>query len=127
MEIYLWSGGGLLVLTLLASFRMHVEQYRRIARLGDRIAQLTAGVSLLTDTIEGGLRDVAQEIDRLSAVQTGPHTKRRAATQKRVSSAAGRGRSVQEIAAEEQMSEGEVRLRMQLAAASRERAHAAVR
>ena len=58
MEIYLWSGAGLLAVALLASFRMHVLQQRRIARLGDRIAHMTAGLSLLTDTVEGGLRDV---------------------------------------------------------------------
>ena len=67
MEIYLWSGAAVLVLTLVASFRMHVLQQRRIAQLGDRIAHLAAGISLLTDTVEVGLRDVAQEIERLGA------------------------------------------------------------
>jgi hypothetical protein len=51
-------------------------------------------------------------------------------TQRRVSAAAKRGRSVQDIAAKEQMSESEVRLRLQMAGAAtagREKAHAAVR
>jgi hypothetical protein len=52
----------------------------------------------------------------------------RAAAQRRVSTAARRGRSVQGVAAKEEMSEGEVRLRPQMAsAATREKAHAAVR
>jgi urease gamma subunit len=89
---------------------------------------LTAGISLLTDTAEGGLRDVAQEVQRLAA--TGVKTskpKARAATQRRVSNAARRGRSVRDIAATEQMAESEVRLRLQLADAGREKAHATVR
>jgi len=131
VEIYLWSGAGLLAVALLASFRMHVLQHRRIARLGDRVAHLSAGISLLTDTVEGGLRDVAQEIERLAAAKSAatPKPKTRAVMQRRVSTAARRGRSVQDIAAEEKMSESEVRLRLQLAgaAAAREKAHATVR
>jgi hypothetical protein len=128
VEIYVWSGGALLVLALVASFRMHVEQHRRIARLGDRLAHLTSGISLLTDTVEGGLRDVAQEIERLGAAQQPAKPKARAAAQRRVSTAARRGRSVQDIAAREKMSEGEVRLRLQMTGtAGREKAHATVR
>ena len=131
MEIYLWSGAAVLVLTLVASFRMHVLQQRRIAKLGDRIAHLAAGISLLTDTVEGGLRDVAQEIERMGAAAKtapAPKPKTRAVAQRRVTTAARRGRSVQDIAATEKMSESEVRLRLQLAnAAQREKAHAEVR
>jgi hypothetical protein len=127
VEIFLWSGIAMLVLALLASFRMHVLQHRRLAHLGDRVAHLTAGISLLTDTVEGGLRDVAQEIERLAAVKMAPKPKTNAATQRRVATAGRRGRSVQDIASKEQMSESEVRLRLQLASAGREKAHAAVR
>lgn len=131
MEIYLWSGAGLLALALAASFRMHVLQHQKIAKLGDRIVHLTSGISLLTDTVEGGLRDVALEIERLSgANKPAAKPKARAVTQRRVSAAAKRGRSVQDIAAKEKMSESEVRLRLQMAgaaAAGREKAHATVR
>ena len=130
MEIYLLSGAGLLGLVLVALFHMHVLQHRRIARLGDRLAHLTAGISLLTDTVEGGLRDVAQEVERIGgAARTAPKPKARAATQRRMSTAARRGRSVQDIAAKEKMSESEVRLRLQVAGAAsgREKAHATVR
>jgi head-tail adaptor len=50
-------------------------------------------------------------------------------TQRRVSAAARKGSSVQDIAAKEKMSESEVRLRLQLAGdtAAREKAHATVR
>jgi hypothetical protein len=129
VEVYLWSGQAVLLLALVASFRMHILQHRRIGKLGDRIAHLAAGISLLTDTVEGGLRDVAQELERQGAVKVSPRPKARAATQRRVTTAARRGRSVRDIAAIEKMSEGEVRLRLQLAnaAATREKAHATVR
>ncbi len=132
MEIYVWSGVGLLALALAASFRMHVLQRRKIAKIGDRLAHLTSGIALLTDTVEGGLRDVALEIERLGAAANKPAAKpkTRAVTQRRVSSAAKRGRSVQDIAAKEKMSESEVRLRLQMAGATtagREKAHASVR
>jgi hypothetical protein len=127
-EIYWMAGGAVLVAALMASFRVQVLQHRRLVRLDERMAHLTAGISLLTDTAEGGLRDIAQEIERLAAPQSKTaRPKARAATQKRVSTAARRGRTVLDIAAKEQMSEGEVRLRLQLADANRDKAHAAVR
>jgi len=129
VEIYWLAGGGVVLAALLASFRVQVLQQRRLVRLDERLAHLTAGISLLTDTAEGGLRDVALEIERLASMGAkAPRPKARAATQRRVSTAARRGRSVQDIAVKEQMSEGEVRLRLQLAsAAGREKAHASVR
>ena len=129
MEMYWLAGGGVLVAALIASFRVQVLQQRRLVCLDERLAHLTAGISLLTDTAEGGLRDVALEIERLaSAGAKATRPKARAATQRRVSTAARRGRSVQDIAAKEKMAEGEVRLRLQLSkAASLEKAHAAVR
>jgi hypothetical protein len=130
VEIYVWSGAGLLALAFAASFRMHVLQHRKISKLGDRLAHLTSGISLLTDTVEGGMRDVALEIERLSgANKPAAKPKARVATQRRVSAAAKRGRSVQDIAAKEKMSESEVRLRLQMAGATagREKAHATVR
>jgi hypothetical protein len=129
VEIYWFAGGAVLVAALMASFRVQVLQQRRLARLDERLAHLSAGISLLTDTAEGGLRDVALEIERLASIGgKASRPKARAAAQRRVSSAARRGKSVQDIAAKEQMSEGEVRLRLQMAkAATREKAHASVR
>jgi hypothetical protein len=127
--MYWVAGGGVLVAALMASFRVQVLQQRRLVRLDERLAQLTAGISLLTDTTEGGLRDMAHEIERLAGANAKTSKPRaRAATQRRVSNAARRGRSVQDIAAKEQMAESEVRLRLKMAdAAAREKAHATVR
>jgi DNA-binding NarL/FixJ family response regulator len=129
VEIYWFAGGAVLVAALMASFRVQLLQQRRLARLDERMAHLSAGISLLTDTAEGGLRDIALEIERLAAAGAkASRPKARAATQRRVSTASRRGRSVQDIAAKEKMSEGEVRLHLKLAdAAGREKAHATVR
>jgi hypothetical protein len=58
---------GAAVVVLAAVVWTHVQQQAAIDRLDDRIAHLMAGVSLLTDTTEGALRDVAVEIGRLAA------------------------------------------------------------
>ena len=98
----------------LAAGWLFLRQHRAMQRLNDRISHMLAGVSLLADTTEGGFRDVAQEIERLGSVRAA-HPRQRAATQRRITTAARRGQSVQEIAAAEQVSEGEVNLRLQLA------------
>lgn len=85
-----------------------------VGALEHRITQLTAGIALLTDTTEGGFRDVAAEVGRFAPAPAAPRPRPRAATQRRIASAARRGRSVQEIAAREEVSEGEVRLRLNL-------------
>ena len=106
---------------------VHVQTQAAIERIDDRMAHLLAGVSLLTDTTEGALRDVATEVTRLAATKEEPRPRPRT-TQRRVTVAARRGRSVQEIAAAEEVSEGEVSLRLQLERAAKERAnHASMR
>jgi len=113
-------GGGMLLI-LGALVWMHVQHQSAVERLDDRIAHLLAGVSLLTDTTEGALRDVATEIQRLAATPDTSRPRPRAATQRRIAGAASRGTTVQDIAATEEMSEGEVRLRLQLEKAHKER------
>jgi hypothetical protein len=102
------------------------RQQRTIERLSSRMINLLAGVSLLTDTTETGLRDVATEIGRTATASTpAPKPRQRAATQRRIATAARRGQSVSEIAAAEQVSEGEVNLRLQLAESGTRRKKAA--
>ncbi|HEV8316632.1 MAG TPA: hypothetical protein VGQ10_04450 [Vicinamibacterales bacterium] len=123
MMTYLISGLIVLGVALLTVLWLQLQQQRAIDRLDDRLAHLTAGISLLTDTTESGLRDVAQEIGRLAASSL-DKPRVRAARQRRIATAARRGRSVEDIAVTEQVSEGEVRLRLQLADSPRyERAH----
>ena len=82
---------------------------RRLGRFDQRLAHLTDALSLLTETAEIGFRANASEIGRL-----GERAASNTATG-RVLSAVRRGRSVPQIAADEEMSEGEVRLRLHLA------------
>lgn len=126
-----WMAGaaaaGVVLLVMGALVWMQIQTRSAIERLDDRISHLLAGVSLLTDTTEGALRDVATELTRLAALKETARPAPRTTT-RRVATAARRGRSVQDIAATEEVSEGEVRLRLQLEQAAKERAnHASMR
>jgi hypothetical protein len=100
-----------LVLTALAALMGLRRQRKALARLDERLTQLSAGLSLLTNTTEDGFRGVAIEVARLSgAADVRPRPP--AGTRQRVATAAGHGRSVQDIAAAEHISEGEVLLHL---------------
>ena len=127
MELYLVIAVGVLAVMQIAAGYLIVQQQRVVDRFDDRIAHLTAGISLLTDTTEGALRDMAQEINRIGTLAV-DRPKPRAATQRRMANLARRGQSVHEIAASERVSEGEVMLRLQLAeSAPRTRVHDSAR
>lgn len=118
--------GGIGVLAIVTVLWSQRRQRIALERLDERLAHLIAGVSLLTDTTEGGLRDVAVEVTRMGeahAVKPRP----RAATQRRVAGAVRRGRTVQDIAAEQEIAEGEVTLRLTLDQSRKEAVGAAVR
>ena len=109
---------------LLVATRL-VRALRHTVELESRIARLQEGLNLLTDTTETGFRQVAAEVERLSstsrpAVVAAPAPAAATArpTAARLRAATRRGRTVKEIAAAEQVSEGEVRLRLSLADAS---------
>jgi hypothetical protein len=130
MELVLMAIGGSTLLMLGGMVWTHVQHQAAVERLDDRIAHLLAGVSLLTDTTEGALRDVASEINRMAATTAADaaRPRPRATTTRRIAGEARRGRTVQDIAASEQISEGEVRLRLQLEKAHKERVnHASMR
>ncbi|MGV3516733.1 hypothetical protein [Luteitalea sp.] len=104
---------------LLVATRL-VRALRHTVELEQRIARLQEGVNLLTDTTETGFRQVAAEVERLSSLGTSPAAASPAPpaarpTAVRLRAATRRGRTVKEIAAAEQVSEGEVRLRLSLA------------
>jgi hypothetical protein len=118
-QLVVGVGGGVMLVLQLAGLVVLWLQRRKVRNLDGRVAHLSAAMALLTDTLEGGLHDVAREVSRLNAQPAAaPVVPRasRAAAQRRIRGAAKRGRSVREIAAAEQMSEGEVRLMLQNAA-----------
>ena len=111
MTVDTWIIAGASVLQAGFLWRL-VVAHRSVSQLEARMARHGEALSLLTDTSESGFAAVARELERLSA--PGTKTTRRAST-RRVTGAARKGRKVSDIAAAEQMSEGEVRLRLQLA------------
>src|SRR6185295_9403813 len=117
-QLVVGVGGGVMLLLQVTGLVVMWLQRRKVRNLDGRVAHLSAAMALLTDTLEGGLHDVAREVSRLgtqpSAAPVVPRN--RTAAQRRVRGAAKRGRSVREIAAAEQMSEGEVRLMLQASA-----------
>ena len=126
MTLYLVIGGATLAILGMLTW-VHTQQQAALERLEDRIAHLMAGVSLLTDTTETGLRDVAVEIGR-SAAPKPAVPRSRPSTQRRVARAVKIGRSIPDIAAAEGVSQGEVRLHLEMDKTRKERAnHAALR
>jgi hypothetical protein len=85
-----------------------------VARLGDRLNRFAEALALLTDTTEAGLATVANELEQ-SGRRRASRTAARASTARRISTAAVRGRSVEEIAALEALSESEIRLHLHMA------------
>jgi hypothetical protein len=93
-----------------------------VQKLDEKLGHFGDALSLLTETTESGFKAVAAELDRSAArPNDGPA---KAAIKKampapstaaRISAAARRGRTVPEIAAAEELSEGEVRLRLHMA------------
>ena len=126
VTLYLVIGGATLAILGMLTW-VHTQQQAALERLEDRIAHLMAGVSLLTDTTETGLRDVAVEIGRMSAPKA-EAPRSRPSTQRRVARAVKIGRTIPDIAADEGVSEGEVRLHLEMEKSRKERvSHAAVR
>jgi hypothetical protein len=116
-QLVVGIGGGVMIVLQLAGLTVLWLQRRKVKNLDGRIAHLSAAMALLTDTLEGGLHDVAREVSRLGTQPAAAPVvpRNRTAAQRRIKGAAKRGRSVREIAAAEQMSEGEVRLMLQTA------------
>ena len=117
-QLVVGVGGGVMLLLQMTALVVIWLQRRKVRSLDGRVAHLSAAMALLTDTLEGGLHDVAREVSRLAtsqpaAVAAVAVPRNRATTQRRVRGAAKRGHTVRDIAAAEQMSEGEVRLMLQ--------------
>ncbi len=105
--------GGASLLVIVSVLFINRRQRLALQRVEERLTHLHAGLSLLTNTAEDGLRGVALEVARLAgAAETKP--KAVATARQRIAAAAGHGRSVQDIAATEQVSEGEVLLHLLL-------------
>jgi hypothetical protein len=91
-----------------------IDRLGVLGRFEDRLARLSVTMTLLTDTTETCFQVIASQLELEQSEKVGS-TAARSARQRRVVGAARRGRSVTEIAADEEVAEGEVRLRLHLA------------
>jgi hypothetical protein len=88
----------------------------RLAAIEARVERFGDALTLLTDTTESAFRAVAAEMARTPARAERIAPAVSAARTRRIARAATRGASVEQIAAAEEVAEGEVRLRLQMAA-----------
>ncbi len=81
-------------------------------RVDERLQQLSGAMELLTDTAETGFSQMATALER-PARRPASRTSRQAVV-RRIASAVKQGQSFADIAAREGLSEGEVRLHLQM-------------
>ena len=98
----------------LGLFFWMTRSLRNQQQLEGRLGHLTDALSLLTETTEAGLRANAVEIARIAAQPASKRVISQRTATSRVARARGRGRTTEQIAADERMSEGEVHLRLRL-------------
>lgn len=96
-----------------------LTRLRELRQVRERMSRLADGLALLTDTTEAGLATVIREIEQMGKRPGTPRAMSRASVARRVAAAARRGQGTADIAAEESMSESEVRLHLSLAEAAR--------
>jgi type II secretory pathway component PulF len=120
-ELYLVIAFGVVVVCAVVLLGLFVWQRRKGRDLHERLDHLSTALMLLSDTMEASLSDVLRELSRLGAglparASLPPHVagKSRSVAERRVRSAARRGRSVPDIAAAEGMSEGEIDLMLHM-------------
>jgi hypothetical protein len=112
--IVVYAVGGLTVVALaeaLVIFRLS-KALKAVTRFGERLVHLTSAMELLTDTTEAGLTNVGLALERSAPPRAARST--RGATAKRIAAAARTGRAIEEIAADESLSQSEVRLHVQM-------------
>lgn len=112
MSVHDFALGALAVLQLLG-LGLLWRQHRHGSSLDVRVRRLTDALALLTDTTQSGLASVAAEIER--SRRSRPSGGGRVATAKRIAHAVERGRPLRDVAADEQVSESEIRLHLGLA------------
>lgn len=114
MTVLSWVVGGLVLVCLVQGALLFkvLRIIGAVERTEERLSHYSGALALLTETTESGFRALALEMGRLG--RTGAPASARPTTA-RVARQARRGRTVTDIAAAEDVSEGEVRLRLHLA------------
>jgi hypothetical protein len=107
---------GGVVLTQLVLVLWMLRRLGELSHMRERMSRLADGLALLTDTTESGLSTLLREVQ---AGRKSARASSRATVSKRVTAAARKGEDIAEIAMQEDLSESEVRLHLQLAEALR--------
>ena len=110
----IYAVGGLAVIALAEAVvivRLS-KALKAVTRFGERLAHLASAMELLTDTTEAGLTNVGLALERSTPQRAARTT--RGATSKRIAAAAKVGRPIEDIAADESLSQSEVRLHLQM-------------
>lgn len=114
MNVAIGVLGGMALLQLVA---LGVLLRRRtdldLSRVETRLAHFGEALALLTDTTQAGFTSVASELEQSDRKAARPPN--RATASKRIVGAVRRGRSIQDVAADEAVSESEIRLHLGLA------------
>jgi hypothetical protein len=111
--IYALGGVALAVVVLQGWLvRRLIQALGAAARMEEKLGHFGDALSLLTETTETGFVAIANELNKQSGDSL--LSKPKSISNARINAAARRGSSVAEIAASEQLSESEVRLRMHL-------------
>ncbi len=103
---------GMALVQLLVVWRVSTR-LRLVARVDERLSHFAEALALLTDTTEAGLSNIASEMEQASRRRVSRGGSR-IATAKRIVTAVRRGRSLEEIAASEALSESEIRLHLEM-------------
>jgi hypothetical protein len=110
----IYAVGGLAVIALAEAViivRLS-KALKAVSRFGERLVHLASAMELLTDTTEAGLTNVGIALERSAPQRAARST--RGATSKRIAAAARVGRAVEDIAADESMSQSEVSLHLKM-------------
>lgn len=89
------------------------SRMKAVERIPDRLSRFAEALALLTDTTEAGLSALAGEIEHAGRRRT-PRASASNPRTRRIMSAMKSGRSIEEIAADEQLSHSEIRLHLDL-------------
>jgi hypothetical protein len=110
----IYAVGGLAVIALAEAViivRLS-KALKAVSRFGERLVHLASAMELLTDTTEAGLTNVGIALERSAPQRAARST--RGATSKRIAAAARVGRAIEDIAADESMSQSEVSLHLKM-------------
>ncbi len=115
-EVFRLAGAGLaFVLAQFVILLWTLRRLRELSSIRERMSRLADGLALLTDTTESGFEALAARLQQMSRQSEPARPAARRSVAKRVKSAAKKGQRIARIAADESLSETEVRLHLALA------------